>query len=152
MSNMFEWLRGTVQGYGSLPPPPAPEERRGRGRPKAPLVLADEERAALEELVRGEATIPKVAQRARIVLACATGMTNIAVGGQLGLAPNVVCKWRVRFLLNRVEGLLDRPRQDRAAALKLANYRAAVARAVVGVPRGDLVLDGLVVRVTVGLR
>ena len=72
------------------------------------LSLAD--RAALEALVRrrvGQA----VAQRARIVLACAEpGSTNLGVAGSLGVNRPSVMRWRRRFADHGLEGLGDAPR------------------------------------------
>jgi transposase len=44
------------------------------------------------------------------VLACADGLANRAVGGQVCASANCVCKWRERFRVHRLQGLLDEPR------------------------------------------
>jgi DNA-binding CsgD family transcriptional regulator len=51
-----------------------------RGRPKAPLVLTDEERETLERWSRRAKTAQSLALRCKIVLACAEGQTNKASG------------------------------------------------------------------------
>jgi transposase len=51
-----------------------------------------------------------MALRARIILASATGSTNVAVAGELGLRPATVGKWRRRFVASRLDGLFDEPR------------------------------------------
>jgi len=86
--------------------PPA----RPRGRPKAELSLSDEERSALERLVRRRTSAQAMALRARIILASATGSPNAAVAGGLGVTPATVGKWRRRFVTSRLEGLFDEPR------------------------------------------
>jgi transposase len=48
--------------------------------------------------------------RARIVLACHGGASNAAVAKRLGITGATVCKWRERFRVGRLEGLLDEPR------------------------------------------
>ena len=58
-----------------------------RGRPKAPLVLTQEERQTLERWARRRTSAQALALRARIVLACAEGATNVAVAEQLGIWP-----------------------------------------------------------------
>jgi hypothetical protein len=58
-----------------------------RGRPKAPLVLTQEERQPLERWPRRRTSAQAVALRARIVPACAEGATNLAVAEQLGIWP-----------------------------------------------------------------
>jgi transposase len=84
-----------------------------RGRPKAPLVLTDDERATLERWARRAKTSQVLALRCKIILACATGVTNKAVAEQLGVWPQTVTKWRGRFLHGRLEALTDEPRPGR---------------------------------------
>jgi hypothetical protein len=72
-----------------------------------PLVLTDAERGALEALVRKRTALQSLAQRARIVLACAEDggvapLTAVAAG--LDVSREMVRKWRVRFMGGRVEG------------------------------------------------
>ena len=88
-----------------------------RGRPKAPLVLTEEERQPLERWARRRTSAQAVALRARIVLACAEGATNKAVAEQLGIWPQTVTKWRGRFVRRRLEGLSDEPRPGRPRAI-----------------------------------
>jgi transposase len=84
-----------------------------RGRPKAPLVLTDDERQTLVRWSRRATTAQALALRARIVLACAEGATNVAVAERLGIWPQTVAKWRGRFVRERLEGLSDEPRPGR---------------------------------------
>jgi transposase len=80
------------------------------GRPKAPLVLSDEERLTLERLATRRNSAQAVALRARIVLACASGKTNRQVAGELKVAESTVGKWRSRFVARRLDGLFDEDR------------------------------------------
>jgi transposase len=84
-----------------------------RGRPKAPLVLTDDERQTLQRWARRAKTAQALALRCKIVLACAEGQTNQAVAEQLGIWPQTVAKWRGRFVRQRLEGLSDEPRPGR---------------------------------------
>ena len=84
-----------------------------RGRPKAPLVLTDDERQTLQRWSRRSKTSQALALRCKIVLACAEGQTNQAVAEQLGIWPQTVAKWRGRFVRGRLEGLSDEPRPGR---------------------------------------
>jgi Homeodomain-like domain len=47
--------------------------------------------------------------RARIVLACAQGGSNLAVAARLGVNRGTVTRWRARFLAGRLDGLSDEP-------------------------------------------
>ena len=76
-----------------------------RGRPKAPLALAEDERAVLERWARRPKSAQALALRSRIVLACADGTANKEVAARLGVTPQMVGKWRARFVAGRLEGL-----------------------------------------------
>lgn len=80
------------------------------GRPKAALVVSDEEREILGGYVRRHSTAQALAMRARIVLACADEPTNKVVASKLGITATTVGKWRRRFVAQRVAGLFDEPR------------------------------------------
>jgi transposase len=54
-----------------------------------------------------------LAQRSRIVLACAEGLTNTAVAKRVGVSLPTVRRWRGRFAERRLDGLLDEPRPGR---------------------------------------
>ena len=77
------------------------------GRPIRPLTITGSERDTLERWMRRPKTAQALAQRARIVLACAEGNTNTAVSGELGMSKPTVGKWRARFLERGLDGLLD---------------------------------------------
>jgi transposase len=83
------------------------------GRPKAELVLSEAERETLERWARRPKSAQALAQRSRIVLACAAGETNQAVAGRERVTPQTVGKWRARFVERRLEGVLDEPRPGR---------------------------------------
>ena len=83
------------------------------GRPMPPLILDDEERETLERWVRRPKTAQALALRARMVLACAEGRSNTAVGAELGVSDETVGKWRSRFVERRLDGLSDEPRSGR---------------------------------------
>src|SRR6266849_2409213 len=81
-----------------------------RGRPMPPLILAAEERATLERWSRRPKTAQALAQRARIILACATGNANGRVAARERVTRQTVGRWRARFANRRLDGLLDEPR------------------------------------------
>src|SRR5262245_12030094 len=84
--------------------------RMALGRPKATLVVTALERETLEQWARRPKTAQALAQRARIVLTCATGASNTTVAARLRVTKQMVGKWRARFVARRLEGLLDEPR------------------------------------------
>ena len=81
-----------------------------RGRPIPPLTLSPEERETLERWARRPTSAQALAQRARIVLACAAGKPNTVVASTYRVSQPTVGKWRARFLTRRLDGLLDEPR------------------------------------------
>jgi len=83
------------------------------GRPKAELVLTDDERAQLLRWSRRAKSAQALALRSKIVLACAGGVDNKTVAARLGCAAVTVGKWRARFVEDRLDGLLDEPRPGR---------------------------------------
>src|SRR5216684_2896548 len=80
------------------------------GRPKAALVLSDEERQRLESLAHRSRSAPFLARRARIVLACAAGTDSKVVARRVHVTSATVSKWRGRFVRDRLDGLHDEPR------------------------------------------
>ena len=74
------------------------------GRPKAELVLTDEERETLTRWARRAKSSQALALRSRIVLACADGGSNVEVAEELGVHLSTVGKWRRRFVAARLDG------------------------------------------------
>lgn len=72
--------------------------------------LTERERTELESLAARRRTAQGLAQRARIVLLAAQGVENKDIATELKASQNTVGKWRKRFALYRIDGLLDEPR------------------------------------------
>jgi len=77
------------------------------GRPTPPVVLTAEERQTLEQWARRPTTAQGLAQRARLVLACASTKTNGDIAAAAGVTRQTVGRWRHRFVRKRLPGLLD---------------------------------------------
>jgi transposase len=106
------------------------------GRPKPSLVLTPDERRELESLAHRSRTAPAVARRARLVLVCADGHDNNVVARRLRLSPTTVCKWRARFVTERVAGLFDEPRVGAPRQIKDDKIEAVIVRTLETTPRG----------------
>ena len=81
-----------------------------RGRPMPELDVTTAERATLLQWTRRRTSAQSLAQRARIVLACAGGLTNSAVAVRERVTRPTVGRWRQRFVDARCAGLLDEPK------------------------------------------
>jgi hypothetical protein len=96
------------------------------GRRLAELVLSDPERAMLESWVRRPKTAQALALRARIVLACAEGLSNTEVVERIGVSYPTVSKWRQRFVEHRLEGLADERRPGRPPSVTIDQVERVV--------------------------
>jgi transposase len=105
------------------------------GRPKALLILSTEEQDTLQRWARRPKTAQALAQRARIVLACATGKTNDAVATELGVLRQSVGRWRSRFVSKRLDGLLDEPRPGAPRKISDAKVEAVLRTTLEKTPR-----------------
>lgn len=84
-----------------------------RGRPLKKFNLTELERLELNRIAASHESGGRLRKRARIILACATGATNMAVAAQEKVSFQTVCQLRSRFLENRLDGLRERPRSGR---------------------------------------
>ena len=99
-------------------------------------MLSEVERRTLENWVKRRSTAQGLALRARIVLACAQGGSNLAVAARLGVNRNTVGKWRARFLRDRLDGLPDEPRPGVPRTITDAQVEEVVVRTLEEVPEG----------------
>src|SRR4029450_8788752 len=106
-----------------------------RGRPKAPLVLTDEERETLVRWSRRRKSAQSLALRGRIVVAGAEGKTNKAVAEELRVWTQTVTKWRGRFVRERLEGLSDEPRPGAARTITDEQVEAVVVATLEELPK-----------------
>jgi transposase len=93
------------------------------------ITLTAAEEAVLTARVRSGRTEHRDRIRARIVLAAAVGESNAGLAADLGLCVDTVRRWRRRFVNERLEGLVDRPRTGRPRRFTAVQVAAITALA-----------------------
>lgn len=99
------------------------------------IVLTTEERDALESWARRPKTSQALAERARIVLACEKTTSDREVAAELRVHRVTVGKWRRRFVVKRLDGLLDEPRPGAPRKISDAEVERVIARTLESKPR-----------------
>jgi putative transposase len=79
------------------------------------VILSDDQRSALEVLVRRHSTPQPVALRARIIMLAAEGRNNSQIAAQVGLARESVRLWRDRWATLQALPPADLRVEDRLA-------------------------------------
>jgi transposase len=98
------------------------------------LLLSDEERERLQAWARRRKSAQALAQRSRIVLAAAEGLTNTAIAERLAITRGMAAKWRSRFAEHRLDGLVDEPRPGRPRTISDAQVEEAIVRTLETTP------------------
>ncbi len=97
-----------------------------KGPKPAELLLREEERRDLEELVRRHSTPQQLAKRGRMILAAAEGKRNAEIARELSVSVDTVRSWRMRWIglqampledVSVVERLTDVPRPGRPSEI-----------------------------------
>ena len=101
---------------------------------KALLELTSDEAEQLDRWVRRRKSAQALALRSRIVLACATGLTNQEIAAQLGVSMPTVGKWRSWFVESRLDGLVDEPRSGRKPTITAEQVEDAVVATLEATP------------------
>src|SRR5689334_23455122 len=104
------------------------------GRPTKPLDLTPQEKEKLAMLARRPKSAQAIAMRARIVLACGEGLSNSAAASKVHVTGATVCKWRERFRVDRLEGLLDEPRPGAPRSVSDAQVEDVVTKTLESMP------------------
>jgi transposase len=92
------------------------------------VVLADEERDALERWARRPKSSQALALRCRIVLAAAEGKSNLEIAAELGCNRLTVGRWRCRFAERRLDGLHDEPRPGKPRSITDADVERVIVK------------------------
>ncbi|HZS22636.1 MAG TPA: helix-turn-helix domain-containing protein [Pseudonocardiaceae bacterium] len=79
----------------------------------AALTLREGDRARLEALARSASARPALAQRARIILMSADGLTNSEIARRTGATRPTIINWRNRYTAGGISALGDLPRPGR---------------------------------------
>ena len=104
------------------------------GRPKKPVEISEEDRNKLRIIALRPKSAQAMALRARIVLSCAQGMSNAEVARKLHVTPPTVGKWRERFRLWGLDGLLDEPRVGAPRKITDQQVEAVVTKTLESMP------------------
>jgi transposase len=94
-------------------------------RPAPALVLREGDRAELVRLTRSSSVRAGLAQRARIVLLAAEGVSNTGIAQAVGVSRPTVIGWRDRYAASGLAGLEDEPRSGRPRTIDHAKVVAA---------------------------
>jgi hypothetical protein len=86
-------------------------------RPAQALGLRDGDRDELVRLIRSSSVRAGLAQRARIVLLAADGVSNTAIAELVGVSRPTVIGWRDRYQRRGLAGLVDEPRPGRPRSI-----------------------------------
>jgi transposase len=108
-----------------------------RGRRVEPIRLSADESEQLIAWTRRHKTSQALALRARIVLACQHDRANREIARQLRVTPQTVGKWRHRFALSRMEGLLDEPRPGAPRTISDAMVEQVITKTLHEQPRNS---------------
>src|ERR1044072_6297434 len=102
-----------------------------------PIVLTDEERERLLAWSRRPSSAQALAARSRVVLACARapGESNGEIARGLGGSRNMGTKWRNRFAVGRLDGLLDEPRPGRPRTIADADVERVITTTLETTPK-----------------
>jgi putative transposase len=87
------------------------------GRPKEPVVLKTEDREQLNTIANSHSMPYGLVTRARIVLMAAEGHNNRIIAEKVSLSPQMVCKWRQRYIEQGITGLHDELRPGRPRSI-----------------------------------
>ncbi len=90
-----------------------------------PLGLRSGDRELLESWTRSSSIRAGLAQRARIVLLAADGVSNTEIADRVGSARQTVISWRNRYATSGITGLSDERRSGRPRTLDRAKILAA---------------------------
>jgi transposase len=106
------------------------------GRPKAIILLSEADRAALERFAARTRSARRLAFRAKVILASASGVSDVAVARRVRASANTVGCWRKRFVQKGIDGLFDEPRPGAPRTIDDAAVEQVVVATLERTPKG----------------
>jgi len=106
------------------------------GRPKAPVVLSEEQHQQLNSWAASRSLPHGLVTRARIVLMAAEGLTNQAIAEKVGLSKPMVGKWRQHYLQHGLAGLHDEMRPGRPRSVSDEEVAELIYKTLQSKPKG----------------
>ena len=106
------------------------------GRPRAEVVLTDDERRTLVRLTKRSRVNRALAFRSRIVLACADASDTL-VARRLRTTKTTVAQWRSQFVARRLAGLYDEPRVGVPRTITDEAVEALIVKTLETTPPGE---------------
>ena len=106
------------------------------GRPRAEVVVTDDECAAFARLTKRVRVNCVLAFCVWIVLACFND-SDMAVVRRLRTMKTMVAKWRSQFVARRLEGLYDEPRVGAPRTISDAQVEAIIVKTLETTPAGE---------------
>ena len=104
------------------------------GRPLKELTLSSQDKEKLELIARRPKTSQQASMRARIILACARGLSSNQVAAELRICVQTVGKWRGRFVRSGLASMGDAPRSGSPRQITDAQVEAVVTKTLEAKP------------------
>src|SRR5512133_3269150 len=99
------------------------------------IELSVQERAQLESWARRRTSAQALAQRSRIVLLAADGLTNTQIAERLAIKRGTAARWRSRFASDRLDGLVDEPRPGRPRTISDEQVEEVIIKTLESTPK-----------------
>ena len=90
----------------------------------------------MSSLTRKHGAPQAFAERARIILAAASGLNNKAIAAKVGVCAATAGTWRNRFAANRVDGLYDEPRPGAPREIGDDEIASTIRKTLETLPKG----------------
>jgi len=92
------------------------------------ITLSPAEREQLEAWSRRRTSAQALAERSRIVLAAADGLSTSEIARRLGVNVSTARRWRTRFAVHRLDGLTDEPRPGQPRKISDAKVEEVIVK------------------------